>query len=162
MSLCSKYPRHAVSNECMTAGVRSPIVRMGGLDGESCSTDMIFDWLAILGLICARLGGDDEDCDGDNTAVGSGTGESSEDGGDDGTDGDNDSTVMVTVTGMACARLLLRVGSEEETDGCAQDSLGQFGRVLNSCMVSAVRTPLRGIRSDQIWGRRAVLREQHP
>ena len=147
-------------NERMTVGVRSPIVRMGGLDGESCSTDVIFDWLAILGLISARLSRDDEDCDSDDTAVGSGTGESSEDGGNDGTDGDNDS--MVTVTGTACAWLLLQVGSEEETDGCVRDSLTQFGRVLNNCMASTVCAPWRGIRSNQIWGWWAVIREQGP
>ena len=114
-----------VLNECITAGVRLPIVRMGSLDSKSCSTDMIFDWLAILGLKGARLSRDDEACDSDDTAVGSGTGESGDDRGDDGTDRDSDGIVMVT--GTACAQLLLQVGSEEETDGCAQDSLRWFG-----------------------------------
>ena len=103
--------------------------------------------MAILGLKGACLSRDDEDCDGDNTVVGSGTGESGDDGGDDGMDRDSDGTVMVT--GTACAQLLLWVGSEEETDGCAWDSLRWFGRVLNNSMVGAVCAPLRKIRSDQ-------------
>ena len=117
--------------------------------------DAIFDWLAILGLIHAHLGGDGEDCEGDNMVVGSGTGESGEDAGDNGTDGDSDGMVMVT--GMACAWLLLQVGSEEETDGCAWDSLRWFGRLLNVSMVAAVGAPLREIRSDPFWGRQAVM-----
>jgi hypothetical protein len=79
--------------------------------------DVIFNWLAILGLTGACFRGDDEDYEGDNMAAGSGTGESGRSREEDG-----------TVTVMACAWLLLWVGSEEETDGCMQDSLGWLQR----------------------------------
>ena len=49
----------------MTAGVRLLGVRIGGLEGESCTMVANLDWLAMLALIDKRLRDDEEDCEGE-------------------------------------------------------------------------------------------------
>ena len=130
MSLCSKYPRHTISKERATAGARSPAVRMGSQEGDSCSTVTILDWLAIFNRIGERFRDNDEDCDGEEASwrTGDGGGEGFGSVGATGTVGAAGTVGgMITVGGTATvtgtARLLLQVGSKEDTDGCVRDSL---------------------------------------
>ena len=109
------------------AGVRSPGVSTGTLEGLSCSTTASLDWFAILDFRGDGRVGEDEEYEEEETLTGSGTGE---DGAVGGTAGREFGRALVTATvtasasatATATARLLLRVGSEEATDGVVRDS----------------------------------------
>jgi hypothetical protein len=81
---------------------------MGGREGESCSTDAIFDGADIL-VNDVLMGEEDEDG-------------SDADKGDD--DGCSDIATWTTVPAKS-ARLLLLVGSETGVDGCKRGSLNE-------------------------------------
>ena len=55
----------------MSAGFMSPEVNVGGLEvPESAWMVVNFDWLAILGCMHRISEEDNDDCDGDDTAIG--------------------------------------------------------------------------------------------
>jgi hypothetical protein len=108
---------------------------VGGLEvPESVWTVANFDWLAILdgiwGIQEEEEEEEEEECEGDDTVMGAGPAEG---GGDSeglfglgaGTaEGGGDSEGLFGLAGvLANTQFLLRVGSEEETDGRVRDSL---------------------------------------
>ena len=125
----------------MTAGVISPVVRIGGLDGASCSTvakhdcDGIFCLWGMVELSEETELDSDGLLDGTMTMLGCG-GEfamaGSDGAGDKGEDGAELERLSDVSDGREHAVLgctvfpLLRVRSEEVTDGFRRDSLGYF------------------------------------
>jgi hypothetical protein len=118
----------------MTAGVISPVVSSGGLEGASCSTVAKRDWEGIFGLrgmydVSEEVELDTETFAEEATGTLGGGGEFGAeccDGtGDRGDDGGG---------GMCADFPLLRVGSEEAMEGFRRDSLGRFKATVCSYM----------------------------